>query len=277
MNLMLQSRCPHRAMKTIAPRVHFFVILRAGIHLPGASRARAVSTTTSWARHIEMKLMLPIRIVCRAPPGATGRQARQAGRPVTGRAALVLAANTVKFLRRQVTNSVLIAPVANTATKMRPAASDIASTVCRGDSRTVRIVSNAKRARSDRRRRNLFVAAPRFVRRVNMAHSILRKAPPFAVIAPSENTVEQLGHPPATLVRIVPRESTAQGLARNRWTSAARRVRQAHIRKAAHQVVPCVKLARPRSLANPSASRAFPGPSSSLESARCALSGLTQV
>ena len=188
------------------------MILPAGMQLLGVWRARAVSTTTSWARHIEMKQMLPIRIVFRAPPGATGRQTRQAGRPVTGRAALVLAANTVKFLRRQVTNSVLIAPAANTATRMRPAASRmIASTVCRGDSRTVRIVPNAKRARSDRRRRNLFVAAPRFVQRVNMAHSTPPKAPPFAVIASTENTVGRLGHPPATLVRIVPRENAATG------------------------------------------------------------------
>ena len=275
---MLKTRCPHLATKTIAPRVNFFVILSAGIQLAGAWCARAVSTTTSRAGHIEMKLMLPIRIVFRAPPDATGRQARQAGRPVTGRAALVLAANTVKFLRRQVFNSVLIAPAANTATKMRPAASRmIASTVCRGDSRTARIVPYAKRARSDRRRRNLFVAAPRFVQRVNMAHSTPRKAPLFAVIASTENTVGRLGHPPATLVRIVPRESTATGRARYRWTSAARRVRQAHIREAAHQVVPCVKLVRPRSVANPSASRAFPGPSSTLERAWRALPGLTQV
>jgi hypothetical protein len=111
-----------RAMQTIAPWEHFFVILPAGIQL-GASRARAVFTTTSRARHIEMKTMLPIRIVCRVPPDATGRQARQAsGRPLSGRAALVLAANTVKCVRPQVINNALIAPAANTATKMRPAA-----------------------------------------------------------------------------------------------------------------------------------------------------------
>ena len=121
------------------------------------------------------------------------------------------------------------------------------------------------------------MAVPRFVRRVNTAHSMPRKAPPIAVIASSENTVERLGHPPATLVLLVPRENTATGRARYRWTSAAQRVRQAHIREAAHQVVPRVTLARPRNLANPSASRAFPGPSWSPDSARCALLELTRA
>ena len=161
-----------------------------------------------------MKLILPIRIVFRVPPGATGRQAQQV--PSKGRAALVLAENTVKFLRRQVTNNALVAPPANTATKMRPATSRIASTVSRGDSRTLRPQSIANPALSGRRRRTLFVPVRRFVRRVNTAHSMPRKAPPIAVIAQPENTVERLGHPPATLVQIVPRESTARGLARHR-------------------------------------------------------------
>ena len=118
---MLQTRRPHLAMQTIAPWVNFFVILPAGMQLPGAWRARAVSTTTSRARHTEMKRMLPMRIVFLVPKGDTGRQVRQ-GRPSTTHAVLVLAENTVKFLRRQVTNNALIAPPANTATNMRPAA-----------------------------------------------------------------------------------------------------------------------------------------------------------
>ena len=108
-----QSR-PHLATQTIAPWVNFSVILLAGIQLMGAWRARAVSTTTSWARHIEMKMMLPIRIVFFVPKGATGRQARQV--PLTGRANIVIAENTVKLLRRQVTNNALIAPPVSTAT-----------------------------------------------------------------------------------------------------------------------------------------------------------------
>ena len=224
-----------------------------------------------------MSRMLTIRIVFLVPKGVTGRrQIWHQVIPSTTRAIVVLAENTMKFLRRQVTNNALVAPLANTATSMRPAASRmIASTVCRGDTRTSRRVPNANPALSGRRRRFLLVAVPRFVHRVNTAHSMPRKAPPSAVIAPLESTVARLGHLPATRVRIVPQESTATGQARHRWTLAARRVWQAHIREAAHRVVPCVTLARPRGVANPSASRAFPGPSSSLGSARRALSGLT--
>ena len=225
-----------------------------------------------------MKLMLPIRIVFRVPPGATERHAWQAGRPLMGRVVLVLSANTAKSKGRHASNNALRARAVNAAPNLPPATQrSIASTAVLENLRGNLLAQSVTRASRELPRSLPLTAARRCVPAASMARSTPRKAKRSAATAPADGTVAQSERLPTKPVPRVRRGNTARETEKRPLMVAVRCAWPADIPEGAPQVVLCAQVVRPRNLANPFASRASLGPSLSPESVKCARLGPTRA